>query len=162
MRDAKGVKNNISVDGRQMKLRVLILLVCTVVFAVLAMLITRSLSKSSIIKRIESQGGLVNNHSIIVPLFIAKLGKITKVDFSNQKLNDRELCEISVELHKLPQLEQLVLSYTQVSDEGMQCLTGMQSLRYLYVDNTSVTSVGAEIVRSSIDGHVRVVLSGKE
>jgi hypothetical protein len=67
-------------------------------------------------------------------------------DVANVLILNLSWCPISdaalLHLHRLSQLETLILDHTAISDEGIPALSRLSSLSYISLDHTQVTTIG--------------------
>ena len=70
---------------------------------------------------------------------------ITSVDLSHTPLTDADLGRVKEHLETLPNLKELWLGYTQITDAGLEHLRRFTEVEWLWLDGTHVTD--AERVR---------------
>ena len=75
-------------------------------------------------KEIERMGGIVQ---------LSSDGKQFSIDFSNTGIQDADMPKLAEQLKAFPEVEQLNLSDTTISERGLLALKGVQCLRRLTV-----------------------------
>ncbi len=66
------------------------------------------------------------------------------VSLSRTEVTDVALEQLEDMLHDIPQLEELFLDDTQITDAGLKHLKGLSALRRLQLDGTQVRDAGLE------------------
>ncbi len=119
---------------------VLLGIVGVVVLVCVTSFLRPRLSYRSAIAPIQSHGGYAEGHARSGAAGVVFVGFRQK----GPGLTDADLGELRKHLEKLPNLQGLDLSYTKITDAGLDHLKGLTSLERLYLRDTKVTDAGLE------------------